>query len=158
MHAVWCKTCGEGTVQGMCRTRANPTCQFKRPPTFEELVAGYFDLVEGWDDGKGLVPDPDGLRWLIAQMARHWPVHVGLPLTEALASGKIRLSVEQPGEILVSADVDLVERRVLLTEDTTQGEHRGEWTFNLAHDRGWMAFIAQITGDVTAGRQLSLVL
>lgn len=158
MHALWCETCGEGTVQGMCRSRAIPDCQFKRPATFAERVAGFFDLVDGWEEGKGIAPDPGGLRWLISQMERHWPASVALPSAEAKVSGKLLLGIERPGDILVAATVDLLDRHVLVSEDTKQGVHQGEWTFNLAHDRGWMAFIAHMTGDPTAGRQLSLVL
>lgn len=157
-QVVWCKRCGEGTVQGLCRAKtADEACEFRAPPTAVQRLQGLAELEPGWDNGHGRTPSPEGLLWLEEQLLQFWP-NAAPDTVGAARSGNPVFSWKQSDEATLSLTFELTARRAWVSLVGSVGETLGEWGFDLAHERGWLALICQVTGDPTAGRQLGLIL
>jgi len=72
------------------------------PARFEELKL----LRDGWLDGIGIAPPPDGLDWLAAIMTEKYPDHLPLPYAYPVAEGGVQF--EWPlGSHEPSLEIDL---------------------------------------------------
>lgn len=156
-QVVWCKRCGEGTVQGLCRAKtADEACEFRAPPTAIQRLQGLAELEPGWDKGRGRVPSPAGLQWLAEKLAQFWP-DVTPDAVEAARSGNPVFTWNHPDESTLSLTFDLEPRRAWVCLTGPVSGTLSVCDFDLAHERGWLALICQVTGDPTAGRQIGLL-
>jgi hypothetical protein len=66
-------------------------------------------LKNGWLDGKGIAPAPDGLNWLVGAFARYYPDDLPLPYLYPTAEGGVRAEWSvKPHEL--SLNIDLTAR------------------------------------------------
>ncbi len=63
-------------------------------------------LPEGWLDGEGLAPSEEGLDWLAAAWARHWPAHLRRPYAYPTVAGGVNLEWDTPA-VSLSLEIDL---------------------------------------------------
>ena len=104
-------------------------------------------LRDGWHDGEGCAPTPDGLRWFASAWESHWPSESPLPRLFPTPEGGVQAEWTV-GQISISAEVNLVTKlAALLAVNAQSGDITNDETVNLASDAGWKT-IAQCLQSV----------
>lgn len=93
-------------------------------------------LKKGWLDGEGVVPTPDGLRWLSTAWQSFYPAELPLPYVYPTPEGKVRLewSIDSWEG---SADLNVDDRRALLIAVDVLSGDEIEREIGLGTGKGW---------------------
>ncbi len=123
--------------------------EFLRPHALDipARLDEFRDMKDGWLEGEGVAPNPDGLDWLAATFDRHFPDDLPLPYLYPTPEG----GVQAEWSLLaneISLAMDLVTRQGAwhrLDMNTNADEAR---KLNLDDVEGWTWVVAEIRKDV----------
>ena len=101
----------------------------------------FRSLQDGWLDGEGKAPDPDGLDWLSDTFERHYPDDLQLPRTYPMSDGGISLEWSI-GVREADVEIDLknhVGEWYVFNKDTEQGEEEKTLKLEKPADWAWVS-------------------
>ena len=100
-------------------------------------------LKNGWLDGDGKAPSPDGLSWLLEVFEKNYPDGAPLPYLYPTVAGGVQ--VEWPlGSWEAELEVNLVTHSALWHVLDLQSNESQERTLNCDSDRDWKWLIGQL--------------
>lgn len=99
-------------------------------------IEDFFDLRDGWLDGKGLAPPPEGLHWLQHAFATDYSGELRLPYLYPTPEGGVRAEWSTP-EWEISLDIDLNARTADYQALNLRTDMAEEARLNLGADDGW---------------------
>ncbi|MBS0407274.1 MAG: hypothetical protein JSS17_13130 [Proteobacteria bacterium] len=99
-------------------------------------IEDFFDLRDGWLDGKGLAPPSDGLHWLQHAFGADYSSELRLPYLYPTPEGGVRAEWSTP-ESEISLDIDLNTRNASYHALDLRTDTTDEVQLNLGGDIGW---------------------
>jgi hypothetical protein len=106
-------------------------------------------LKDGWLDGDGIAPKPEGLDWLAQAFDQYFPDQLPLPFVYPTAEGGV--SVEWPiGTNEISLEIDLAKHKGELHRLNTQTNQEEMTEINLKEEPGWRTVAEKIKSIIRA--------
>ena len=103
-------------------------------------------LEEGWLDGEGRAPSPEGLSWLLDVFDRRYPADAPLPYLYPTVTGGVQ--AEWPlGSREASLEVDVDSHSAEWHVLDLQSNEAQERTLNCDSDEDWKWLIGQISAE-----------
>lgn len=99
-------------------------------------IEAFFDLRDGWLDGKGLAPPPQGLHWLQHAFSADYSGELRLPYLYPTPEGGVRAEWSTP-EWEVSLDIDLNTRAAEYQALNLRTDVAEDARLNLGAEDGW---------------------
>ncbi|MBF0611564.1 MAG: hypothetical protein G8345_14295 [Magnetococcales bacterium] len=99
-------------------------------------LEAFHQLQDGWLDGKGVAPKPDGLIWLADSFHRYYPKELILPYLYPTAEGGIQAEWTLE-DYEISLEVDLVSKQAEWHCLNMVTDWQEEKTLTLTHESAW---------------------
>ena len=112
----------------------------------------FRSMQDGWLEGEGLAPSPEGLEWLSTSFESHYDDDVELPHTYPTEEGGIRMEWSVENNVLI-LEIDLDTRVGEWLWFDRDSEAEGERSLNLDDSGDWAWLVSEIRGKYETGEE-----
>ena len=96
----------DGSSEQLTRIQDPTSLDLLEPNDLDMRIGELLVLKDGWLDGAGTAPSPDGLEWLRKELTEQWPDEIALPFLYPTPEGGIRAEWSSD-EWEISAEINL---------------------------------------------------
>ncbi len=112
-----------------------------KPQTVQSRIQELAVLRDGWLDGQGLRPSPDGLTWLSDFWSKYWPSDLAQPYVYPMLNGDVQLEWKGVDDAAIIAEVNLQTHVASVwVANTKTGENLEDAVFSLNSPAQWLRF------------------